>query len=221
MTLQVARTPPIPEATYQQALGERQRTNALQAGVRRTVCAGGGGRRAARSSIAGLLPALPTCSLMPQPRWSPRPQTAVGRANPPSSLRSPGNEKGFLGFGISGRLVAAARGRAVLRSGWAPSPSLARLAQEAATQTRLPHGEAAVRVEGCKVCTPHSCTEEGASSTCARCAPVGVPQTAGGSCGRKSAGDAVLDREKKKWIKYCLRCGKEEKSGPETLASKD
>ena len=40
---------------------------------------------------------------------------------------------------------------------------------EAATQTELPIREAAVQVEGCKVCTPHSWVEEGASSTCARC----------------------------------------------------
>ena len=43
---------------------------------------------------------------------------------------------------------------------------------EAPTQTELPIREAAVQVEGCKYCTPHSWVEEGGSSTCARCALV-------------------------------------------------
>lgn len=47
----------------------------------------------------GLLPALLTCRLRLQPPWSPN--LAGGSASPPSSLRSPGHQKGLLGSALS------------------------------------------------------------------------------------------------------------------------
>lgn len=43
---------------------------------------------------------------------------------------------------------------------------------EATTQTGLPIKETAVQMESCEDCTPSSWVEEGARSTCARCAQV-------------------------------------------------